>query len=247
MERQFKGIWIPAEIWNDKDLTIQEKFVLAEIDSFSGPEGCFAMNNHFAELLTLSPNRCSAIITNLEKKGKITRLNVYAKGTKKIVKRYLKTVNYYSKNTPSINGSTPSIIEYTPSINGITPSGYGNTPSGKSKGTNTKDTNTKDTNTNTYELIFGVCNNVLLSVEEHEKLKLIIRDLDALIDDLSLYMESKNKKYKSHYATLLLWNKRNGNKKPKSIVQPVYTSPAELQDSDVELIKLRKELGIKNG
>ncbi len=36
MERNFKGVWIAAEIWLDKDLTLVEKALLAEIDSFTG-------------------------------------------------------------------------------------------------------------------------------------------------------------------------------------------------------------------
>lgn len=35
MERQFKGVWIPANIWLNSDLTPFDKCLLAEIDSFS--------------------------------------------------------------------------------------------------------------------------------------------------------------------------------------------------------------------
>jgi hypothetical protein len=31
--RDFKGIWIPKEIWLSKDLTLQEKVFYVEIDS----------------------------------------------------------------------------------------------------------------------------------------------------------------------------------------------------------------------
>jgi len=36
MDRQFKGIWIPADVWLNKDLTLIDKVILAEVDSFSG-------------------------------------------------------------------------------------------------------------------------------------------------------------------------------------------------------------------
>ena len=36
MERQFKGIWIPAEVWLNKDLSLIDKVILAEVDSFCG-------------------------------------------------------------------------------------------------------------------------------------------------------------------------------------------------------------------
>lgn len=115
-KRQFKGVWIPAEIWLDADLTLNEKAILTEIDSFSGEQGCFASNKHFSEFISLSPNRCSTIITDLKDKGKLTITYTYQPGTKKIAKRFLKVVNSYVRNTPS----------------------------GNAKGTNTSNTNTKD-------------------------------------------------------------------------------------------------------
>ena len=36
MDRQFSGVWIPAEVWLDNRLTLVEKALLAEIDSFTG-------------------------------------------------------------------------------------------------------------------------------------------------------------------------------------------------------------------
>ena len=33
MNRDFKGIWIPKDIWLTENLTLQEKVFLAEIDS----------------------------------------------------------------------------------------------------------------------------------------------------------------------------------------------------------------------
>jgi len=45
MERNFKGVWIAAEIWLDKDLTLVEKALLAEIDSFTGNGRSFMKSN----------------------------------------------------------------------------------------------------------------------------------------------------------------------------------------------------------
>jgi len=33
MNRDFKGVWIPKEVWINKDLTWMEKLFLVEIDS----------------------------------------------------------------------------------------------------------------------------------------------------------------------------------------------------------------------
>ena len=45
IEREFKGVWIPAEVWLDPALTITEKALLAEIDSFSGNGKSFYKSN----------------------------------------------------------------------------------------------------------------------------------------------------------------------------------------------------------
>jgi hypothetical protein len=47
ISRDFKGIWIPKEIWLDDQLTYFEKFLLAEIHSLNGKDGCFASNEYF--------------------------------------------------------------------------------------------------------------------------------------------------------------------------------------------------------
>ena len=54
MDRAFKGVWIPAEIWLNENLTVMEKVLYAEIDSFCGKgKACFCSNTHFAKLLQL--------------------------------------------------------------------------------------------------------------------------------------------------------------------------------------------------
>ena len=50
MERQFKGVWIPAEIWLDARLTLVEKALYAEIDSFSGNGKTFHKANETIQL-----------------------------------------------------------------------------------------------------------------------------------------------------------------------------------------------------
>lgn len=69
--RDFKGIWIPKEIWLAEDLSTLEKVFLAEIDSLDGAEGCYASNDYFAEFFNLSKDRCSDVISSLQKKKRI--------------------------------------------------------------------------------------------------------------------------------------------------------------------------------
>lgn len=87
-QRQFKGIWIPKEIWLNKDLTFQEKIILVEIDSYDdGQVGCYASNKHFVKNFGITSSRVSQIIQNLQNKGyiKIT----YKYNGKEIERRYL--------------------------------------------------------------------------------------------------------------------------------------------------------------
>jgi len=73
-EREFKGIWIPAHIWLNRDLTIHERIMLVEIDSLSTSKdrGCWAGNEHFSKLFGLSKSRVSEIVNSLKKKGFIS-------------------------------------------------------------------------------------------------------------------------------------------------------------------------------
>ena len=43
LPRQFKGVWIPAEVWLDRSLSITEKVMMVEIGSLQDPvRGCYA-------------------------------------------------------------------------------------------------------------------------------------------------------------------------------------------------------------
>lgn len=87
-QRQFKGIWIPKEIWINKELTQQEKMILVEIDSYDdGKIGCYASNKHFVNNFGINSSRVSQIIQSLQRKGWIDIEYEY-KG-KEIIKRYL--------------------------------------------------------------------------------------------------------------------------------------------------------------
>ena len=56
--RDFKGIWIPREIWLAEDLSHIEKLYLAEIDSLdNGKKGCFASNAYFSRFFKMTPQR----------------------------------------------------------------------------------------------------------------------------------------------------------------------------------------------
>lgn len=95
--RDFKGVWIPKEIYLADDLSWTEKILLVEIDSLDNENGCFASNEHFAIFLGISKGRVSKNISSLIEKGYITSKTVYKQGSKEIEKRILHTIIGYSR------------------------------------------------------------------------------------------------------------------------------------------------------
>ena len=90
-ERAFKGVWIPKEIWLDKNLSWMEKLLLTEINSLDNDDGCFASNNYFARFFQLSPGRISQLINSLKNKGYVTI--EYEREGKNIIKRVVRILN----------------------------------------------------------------------------------------------------------------------------------------------------------
>jgi hypothetical protein len=90
--RSFKGIWIPAKLWLEEDLSKQEVLFLSEIDSLDNDDGCYASNDYFAKFFRLSTARVKKIIQILVKKGYIERSFVYHGKTREIQKRVLRVI-----------------------------------------------------------------------------------------------------------------------------------------------------------
>lgn len=76
-KRDFKGVWIPKEIWLSSDLSLHEKCLLVEIHSLDNERGCFASNAHFARFLEISDRQVRRYISRLQDKRyiKITITN----------------------------------------------------------------------------------------------------------------------------------------------------------------------------
>lgn len=68
--RDFKGVWIPKEVWLDDRLNALEKVILTEIDSLDqGEKGCYASNEHLAKFCQCSERKVSEAISKLIKCG----------------------------------------------------------------------------------------------------------------------------------------------------------------------------------
>lgn len=74
--REFKGIWIPKEVWLDTRLNALDKIIFAEIDSYSSTEnGCFAGNGYLASFCQCSESKISKTISKLIDFGYIKRVS----------------------------------------------------------------------------------------------------------------------------------------------------------------------------
>lgn len=78
---------------------------------------------------------------------------------------------------------------------------------------------------------FGCLDNVLLTQDEYVKLsERFPDDLDDRIEKLSLYVESTGKKYKSHYATIIMWAKKDDPKKVTSRLSEIEETQRRLKE-----------------
>ena len=70
-DREFKGVWIPKEIWLCKDLTALDRVIYAEIDSLDNENHCTASNKYFAEFCGVGEATVTRSIQKLIDKGYI--------------------------------------------------------------------------------------------------------------------------------------------------------------------------------
>src|SRR6266480_3647755 len=71
-QRDFKGVWIPREVWLSEELSLMEKVLFVEIHSLDNERGCFASNRYFAEFFGVSPRQIGTYVASLKEKGFIS-------------------------------------------------------------------------------------------------------------------------------------------------------------------------------
>ena len=93
--QDFKGIWIPKEICNLKNLTWTEKIILSEILVLSKQNKCYANNEHFSKLLKVRKDSISRTIGKLVKQGYLISEIKYKLDKKQVQQRILKLNNKF--------------------------------------------------------------------------------------------------------------------------------------------------------
>ena len=101
-KQKLKGLWIPAEILLNADLSDKEKIVLSMILYLSDDTGrCFASNKYIASIVNVTSDRVSKIVSSLKDKGYVDVNLKYKIDTKEIEERQIipiaENINRYSE------------------------------------------------------------------------------------------------------------------------------------------------------
>ena len=140
-KRDFKGVWIPKEIYLNKNLSWTEKILLIEIDSLDNGEGCYAGNKHFSEFLGKKQSYIGNLISKLLKDGWLEKRKFDGR------KRYISL----HKNVKA--GFTKMLKQLSQKSDGQNDDNSQKTPSNKEKkGLTTPPNNTTNNTTNTNVL-----------------------------------------------------------------------------------------------
>src|SRR5690606_4663134 len=104
MSRDFKGIWIPREIWLCEEVLPLEKMIWAEIHSLYDREkgGCYASNQYLSRFFGVGETYISKIISKLKKLGLIQ--DVKFDGRKRVIRAVLPPEDFESK--PDLHSDT---------------------------------------------------------------------------------------------------------------------------------------------
>ena len=102
--QKLKGLWIPAEILLNKDLSDKEKIILSMILYLSEEtNSCFASNKYIASIVNVTANRVSKIISSLKEKEYIKVKLKYKTDSKEIEQRQItpivQNINRYNSKS----------------------------------------------------------------------------------------------------------------------------------------------------
>lgn len=101
--QKLKGLWIPAEILLNEDLSDKEKIILTIILYLSDEtKSCFASNKYIANIVKVTHERVSKIISALKDKEYVSVKLKYKKDSKEIEERQItpivENINRYSQD-----------------------------------------------------------------------------------------------------------------------------------------------------
>lgn len=185
MNRDFKGVWIPKEIWLSSELSLLEKVILVEISSLDNEEHCTAGNDYFAEFCNCSKSAVTKSIQRLKELNLIKELSFDGRHRK------LAVVNFTN---------LPSKIYEAESEN-LRPNNISNNPINK-KSIISKDINTVQ-KSNSFlgsvkkpkqkQSLYSKAVGLINDFSDNQKIR------DSLIDFLNLQLEIYKEQEKTFY------------------------------------------------
>ena len=104
MERQFKGVWIPADIWLNTDLSPLDKMLYADVDSFSSRNATYYKSNQ-----TIATELGVGVATVQRSLSKLIDAKLISRKSYDGRVRHLVVINETHQNDP-----TPQSIEPVP-------------------------------------------------------------------------------------------------------------------------------------
>ena len=127
MDRDFKGVWIPKEIWLSNELSMIEKVVLTEINSLDNEDHCVAGNEYFAEFCNCGVATITRAIKHLKELNYIEEMSFDGRHRRLRVINLIKQTNQndeadsskrlannITSNTRSIQTNTNVLVEEKP-------------------------------------------------------------------------------------------------------------------------------------
>lgn len=101
-KQKLKGLWIPANILLNEELSDKEKIVLSMILYLSDEKGsCFASNKYIASIVNVTSDRVSKIVSSLKKKEYIEVKFKFRTDSKEVESRQIipnkEKINRYSE------------------------------------------------------------------------------------------------------------------------------------------------------
>ena len=251
MERDFKGVWIPKEIWLNEELTMIDKVIYTEISSLDGPNHCTASNEYLANFCQCSERKVSESINKLIKLGMIEIVSFDGRcRVVKISKQTSKICESASQNLLSINIdnniNTNKDINNTNVLLNLANS----------------ETKTKKPKKNLYQHCLDEIDRYsdpklksilvdylgdMLSRKDEKRLKgfaqwkSLLNKLDDLADDIDTKIKIVNQSIVKHWATFVAIKQYNNEHKLRVFGEPEYVKSVPYSEEEKEDIKKWQE------
>lgn len=199
MNRDFKGVWVPKEIYLSKDLSWSEKILLIEIGSLEGEEGCWASNQYLAEFLGIKEGTLANLLTRLKDAG-FLKVEGYGKS------RRLFTV--LSLGNETSGGKFHEKMKLVSRKNETPIYRINNTENNKAD---------KAANETGYHLYRKYYKTYPLHLFNEEQLRAVTEDLDVFEQMLEIWV-GRQYKEQNIRGMLSLFEKLKDERKPKEVV-----------------------------